>query len=153
MPRNDPAAVAPSPSRRVVAPLYSAGFTTAFGAHGIAAALGAETDNIGLSILTFGILLAVYDLAEVILKPVFGSLSDRVGVKPVIVGGLLVFAAASIAAIFASPPLLLGLARLGQGAAPSAFSPASAAAGARSGRPRARGRYFRQDGAGRRRRY
>jgi len=85
---DSPFSASQPPARAVVAPLYLAGFTTAFGAHGIAAALGAETENIGLSILTFGILLALYDLAEVILKPVFGSLSDRIGVKPVIVGGL-----------------------------------------------------------------
>jgi MFS family permease len=122
--------------------LYLAGFTTAFGAHGIAAALGAETDNIGLNILTFGILLALYDVAEVILKPVFGSLSDRIGVKPVIVGGLIAFAVASFCGIFAGTPVLLGVVRLGQGAAAAAFSPASSAAVARMAGSQAVGRYF-----------
>lgn len=134
--------VAASPRNAVVVPLYLAGFTTAFGAHGIAAALGAETDNIGMSILTLGFLLALYDLAEVILKPVFGSLSDRIGVKPVIVGGLIVFAAASFCGIFAGTPTLLGIARLGQGAAASAFSPASSAAVARLAGTHSVGRYF-----------
>ncbi|TFB71604.1 MFS transporter [Cryobacterium sp. Hz9] len=142
MPRGTPAALGPSPARKVVAPLYLAGFTTAFGAHGIAAALGVETGDIGLSILTFGILLAVYDLAEVVLKPVFGSLSDRIGSKPVIVGGLIAFAAASFFGIFAGTPILLGVARLGQGAAAAAFSPASSAAVARLAGPGAAGRYF-----------
>jgi MFS family permease len=139
---DSPFSASQPPARAVVAPLYLAGFTTAFGAHGIAAALGAETENIGLSILTFGILLALYDLAEVILKPVFGSLSDRIGVKPVIVGGLVVFAAASFCGIFAGTPVLVGVARLGQGAAASAFSPASSAAVARMAGPGAAGRYF-----------
>jgi MFS family permease len=138
----DPAPISAPPARGVVAPLYLAGFTTAFGAHGIAAALGAETDNIGLSILTFGILLALYDLAEVILKPIFGSLSDRIGVKPVIVGGLIVFAVASFCGVFAGTPVLLGVVRLGQGAAAAAFSPASSAAVARMAGPQAVGRYF-----------
>jgi len=40
--------------RAVATPLYLAGFTTAFGAHGIAAALGAEAENVGLTILTSG---------------------------------------------------------------------------------------------------
>ena len=142
MPGGASVAGGPSPARGVIAPLYLAGFTTAFGAHGIAAALGVETGDIGLSILTFGILLAVYDLAEVVLKPVFGSLSDRIGAKPVIVGGLIAFAAASFFGIFADTPILLGIARLGQGAAAAAFSPASSAAVARLAGPGAVGRYF-----------
>lgn len=139
---SDPTAVNAPPRGATVAPLYLAGFTTAFGAHGIAAALGVETDDIGLSILTLGILLALYDLAEVVLKPVFGSLSDRIGAKPVIVGGLVVFAAASFFGIFAGTPALLGVARLGQGAAAAAFSPASSAAVARMAGARSVGRYF-----------
>ncbi len=125
-----------------LAPLYAAGFTTAFGAHSIAAGLGAESGSIGLGLLTFGVLLAVYDVAEVILKPVFGSLSDRVGVKPVIVGGLLLFAVASLFGVFSTSPVLLGFARLGQGVAASAFSPASSAAVARLAGPTAAGQYF-----------
>jgi Arabinose efflux permease len=138
----DAVIAAAPPARGVIAPLYLAGFTTAFGAHGIAAALGAETHRIGLSILTLGILLALYDLAEVILKPVFGSLSDRIGIKPIIAGGLIVFTAASFCGIFAGTPILLGVARLGQGAAASAFSPTSSAAVARLAGPAAAGRYF-----------
>jgi MFS family permease len=130
------------PALRVLAPLYGAGFTTAFGAHSIAAGLGVEGQSLGLSLLTFGILLAVYDIAEVILKPVFGSLSDRIGIKPVIVGGLIAFSAASLVGVFAAGPLMLAIARLGQGAAASAFSPASSAAVARLAGPAAAGRYF-----------
>lgn len=122
--------------------LNAAGFVTAFGAHSIAAGLGVESHNIGLSLLNFGVLLAVYDLAEVILKPVFGSLSDRIGVKPVIVGGLIAFAMISLLGVFGSNPLLLGLTRFGQGAAASAFSPASSAAVARFAGPASAGRYF-----------
>lgn len=111
----------------LTAPLYTAGFVTAFGAHSIAAGMGAHSGSLGLDLLNLGILLAVYDLAEVLLKPVFGSLSDRIGTKPVIVGGLLAFAVLSLPGLWASDPLMLGLARLGQGAAASAFSPASSA--------------------------
>ncbi len=122
--------------------LNAAGFVTAFGAHSIAAGLGAEAHDIGLSILSLGVLLAVYDLAEVVLKPVFGVLSDRIGAKPVIIGGLLAFAAMSLLGVFATNPTLLGLARFGQGAAASAFSPASSAALARLAGPRSAGHYF-----------
>jgi MFS family permease len=127
---------------RGLAPLYLAGFTTAFGAHGVATVLGVESADLGLSLLSFGIILALYDIAEVILKPVFGALSDRIGVKPLILGGLLVFAIASALAILSPTLLVVALARLGQGAAASAFSPASSSAVARlAGRERL-GRYF-----------
>ncbi|MBD1544251.1 MFS transporter [Arthrobacter sp. IA7] len=118
-------------ARTPAAPLYAAGFVTAFGAHSIAAGMGAQSGNIGLTLLNLGILLAVYDISEVFLKPVFGALSDRIGAKPVIVGGLIGFAALSLIGLWAADPLLLGLARLGQGAAASAFSPASSAMVAR----------------------
>lgn len=132
---------------RGVAPLYLAGFVTAFGAHGVASVLGAESDDIGLSLLGLGAALALYDVAEVILKPLFGALSDRIGAKPVIIGGLIAFAVASALALPSPTPLVLALARLGQGAAASAFSPASSAAVARiAGRERL-GRYFGRYGA------
>lgn len=136
----------PALKKTTVAPLYAAGFTTAFGAHSIAAGLGSEFGSLGTSLLTLGILLAVYDLAEVILKPIFGTLSDRIGSKPVIIGGLIVFTLMSSIGIFAQTPLALGLVRLGQGAAASAFSPAASAAVARmSGKNT--GRYFGRYGA------
>ncbi|WP_426997495.1 MFS transporter [Pseudarthrobacter sp. N5] len=136
-----PADKSPS-TRTATAPLYAAGFVTAFGAHSIAAGLGAHSGDIGLTLLNLGILLAVYDLAEVLLKPVFGSLSDRIGAKPVIIGGLLAFALLSLIGLWAANPFMLGLARLGQGAAASAFSPASSAMVARLGAGRKSGTYF-----------
>lgn len=131
-----------SSTRPRLAPLYLAGFTTAFGAHGIAAALGAETEDIGWTLLAFGFTLALYDLAEVLLKPLFGALSDRVGVRPVILGGLLAFAAFSVVGALAPGMIGLVIARFGQGAAASAFSPASSAAVARLTDEASRGRYF-----------
>lgn len=112
-------------SRHAYWPLYAAGFVTAFGAHSIAANLGAYGQEHRASLLTIGLLLAVYDGSEVVLKPVFGTLVDRVGPRPVIIGGLIGFAVASIAFVAAGDPGLLGLARFGQGAAAAAFSPAA----------------------------
>ena len=128
--------------RTPAAPLYAAGFVTAFGAHSIAAGMGAQSGNIGLTLLNLGILLAVYDISEVFLKPIFGALSDRIGAKPVIVGGLIGFAALSLIGLWAADPLLLGLARLGQGAAASAFSPASSAMVARLSAGKNAGTFF-----------
>jgi MFS transporter, DHA1 family, tetracycline resistance protein len=120
-----------SASRRQLAPLCAAGFVTAFGAHSIAASLGGFTQGQHASLLTLGVLLAVYDGAEVVLKPVFGSLADRVGPRSMLLGGLLAFAAASAGFVLAGDPALVGLTRLGQGAAAAAFSPAASALVAR----------------------
>ena len=123
-------------------PLYAAGFTTAFGAHGIAANLGSFSQDAVTSLLVLGGLLALYDGAEVVLKPVFGTLADRIGAKPVMLGGLIAFAAASALYAVADSPNWLWAARLGQGAAASAFSPAASALVARLNPAARRGRAF-----------
>jgi MFS family permease len=122
--------------------LYAAGFVTAFGAHSVAAGTGADTHSLGLTVLGLGLLLAVYDLAEVILKPVFGTLSDRVGQKPVILAGLIGFAVISVAGAWAVGPIGLALVRFGQGACASAFSPSSSAAVSRLVSKDHAGHYF-----------
>lgn len=128
--------------RNSLFPLYAAGFVTAFGAHSIASSLGGFTGTGETSLLTLGVLLAVYDGAEVILKPVFGSVADRIGARPVLVFGLVAFAAASAAFVLAGNPALVGVARLGQGAAAAAFSPAAGALVARLSPTTQQGRAF-----------
>ncbi|MBW8803359.1 MAG: MFS transporter [Catenulisporales bacterium] len=123
-------------------PLYAAGFTTAFGAHGVAANLGGFTADRHQSLLVLGGLLALYDGAEVLLKPVFGTLADRIGAKAVLLGGLIAFAAASTLFALSDNPGLLWAARLGQGAAASAFSPAASALVARLNPAAKHGRAF-----------
>ncbi|MFF3362071.1 MFS transporter [Streptomyces misionensis] len=123
-------------------PLYAAGFTTAFGAHGIAANLGAGGANPVRSVLYLGVLLALYDGAEVVLKPVFGTVADRVGARPVLLGGLVAFAASSAVFVAVRDPGWLWAARLGQGAAASAFSPAASALVARLNPQARHGRAF-----------
>ncbi|MGW2564885.1 MFS transporter [Streptomyces sp. NPDC001537] len=123
-------------------PLYAAGFTTAFGAHGIAANLGGAGKGAVSSLLVLGGLLALYDGAEVVLKPVFGTVADRVGARPVLLGGLVAFAAASAVYVLADSPGWLWAARLGQGAAASAFSPAASALVARLNPAARHGRVF-----------
>lgn len=132
----------PAAPARQMAPLYAAGFTTAFGAHGIAASLGASAHGAVTSLLVLGALLALYDGAEVLLKPVFGVLADRIGARPVLLGGLVAFAAASAVYTVADSPGWLWAARLGQGAAASAFSPSASALVARLNPAAKRGRAF-----------
>jgi MFS family permease len=83
----------------------------------------------------------------VALKPVFGSLADRVGARPVLLGGLLAFAAASAAFVIAGNPAWVGLARFGQGAAAAAFSPAAGVLVSRLTPPGGQGRGFGRYGA------
>jgi MFS transporter, DHA1 family, tetracycline resistance protein len=139
-------------ARSQLLPLYAAGFVTAFGAHSIAASLGGYTHAEHASLLSLGVLLAVYDGAEVALKPVFGSLADRIGARPVLLGGLLAFAAASAAFVAAGNPAWVGLARFGQGAAAAAFSPAAGVLVSRltphTGQGRGFGRYGAWKGLG-----
>ncbi|MDF3142934.1 MFS transporter, partial [Streptomyces sp. T21Q-yed] len=123
-------------------PLYAAGFTTAFGAHGIAANLGGYSEDAVTSLLVLGGLLALYDGAEVVLKPLFGTLADRIGARPVLLGGLVAFAVASAAYVVADSPGWLWAARLGQGAAASAFSPSASALVARLNPAAKHGRAF-----------
>ena len=131
----------PAAGRRIW-PLYAAGFTTAFGAHAIAASLGSFTSSHMQSLLTLGVLLALYDGAEVLLKPVFGGLADRIGPRPVLLAGLAGFAMSSAAFVLANDPGWLWLARIGQGAAASAFSPAASVMVARLSPKERRGRSF-----------
>nr|WP_211244070.1 MFS transporter [Actinospica robiniae] len=92
--------------------------------------------------MALGGLLALYDAAEVVLKPVFGALSDRVGAKAVLLGGLIGFALATEVFSVSNEPGPLWAARLGQGAAASAFSPAASALVARLNPKAKQGRAF-----------
>ena len=133
---------APLGERRQVFPVYGAGFVTAFGAHAVAANLGAYALGRHDSLLELGLILGVYDAAEVILKPVFGAIVDRQGAKKVMVGGLVAFGFASATFAVGGDPNLLGAARLAQGTAAAAFSPAAGAAVATLGAKKRTARVF-----------
>jgi MFS transporter, DHA1 family, tetracycline resistance protein len=137
----------PPATRAGLWPLLAAGFVTAFGAHAIAAILGRYAISRHASLLELGVLLALYDGAEVLLKPAFGALADRIGPRPVLLGGLLAFAAASAAFVAAGDPDALAATRLAQGAAAAASSPAASTLVARLSPDRQQGRWFGSYGA------
>jgi DHA1 family tetracycline resistance protein-like MFS transporter len=137
----------PRATRAGLGPLLAAGFVTAFGAHAIAATLGRYASDRHASLIQLGLLLALYDGAEVFLKPAFGALADRIGPRPVLLGGLVAFAAASAAFVAAGNPDALATTRLAQGAAAAAFSPAASTLVARLSPDHQQGRWFGSYGA------
>jgi MFS family permease len=137
----------PPATRAGLWPLLAAGFVTAFGAHAIAATLGTYAAGRHASLVELGLLLALYDGAEVLLKPAFGALADRIGPRPVLLGGLVAFAAASAVFVAAGDPDALAATRLAQGAAAAAFSPAASTLVARLSPDRQQGRWFGSYGA------
>lgn len=77
--------------RRILAALALAGFVTSFGAHIVATNLPAYAAAVGAGALVIGLLIGVYDFAELFAKPLAGLLADRRGMKPTLLAGLLVF--------------------------------------------------------------
>jgi hypothetical protein len=55
------------------------GFVTLFGIHGFAANLPAYAKTIGADVYAIGLLIGVYDLAELFAKPAAGLITDRRG--------------------------------------------------------------------------
>ncbi len=102
------------------------GFVTSFGAHSVAVNLPTYAKVVGVGTLTIGLLIAVYDFAEVLAKPMFGYLADRRGQVKTLWTGLGIFSASSIMFPVIDPRLLL-LIRLSQGLGAAAFSVISVA--------------------------
>jgi MFS family permease len=101
-------------------------FVTSFGAHVVAVNLPIYAKQVGVGLAMIGMLIAVYDFAEIIAKPVFGFLADRKGMKITMLGGIAVFSLASLAYLVVDPRLLI-LIRLLQGVGAAALSIVSAA--------------------------
>jgi DHA1 family tetracycline resistance protein-like MFS transporter len=94
--------------------------------HVVAVNLPVYAKQVGVGIAVIGFLIAAYDLAEVVAKPVFGALADRQGMKRTMLAGILIFIAASLA-YFVVDPLLLILIRFLQGVGAAALSAVSLA--------------------------
>lgn len=72
----------------------------------------------GVTPMLVGLAIGIYGLTQALLQIPFGMLSDRIGRKPVIIGGLLIFALGSVVAASASDiyGIILGRALQGSGA-------------------------------------
>ena len=130
--------------------LALSGFVTSFGAHVVATNLPTYAETVGAGAFTIGLLIAVYDFAELFAKPAAGLIADRTGMKRVLLIGLAVFIGGSLLFLIVSPKILL-LVRFVQGLGAAALSTVSISLVARhfaTGRGRAFGVYNAIKGAG-----
>ncbi len=147
------------PGKRAVVPsarygylfiLAACGFVTSFGAHIVATNLPSYAQTVGIGAFMIGLLIAVYDFAELFAKPVAGVIADRRGMKPTLLVGILVFVLGSLLFFVLDPRLLL-IVRFVQGLGAAALSTVSITLVARyfeSSRGRAFGIYNAIKGAG-----
>jgi MFS transporter, ACDE family, multidrug resistance protein len=104
--------------------LALSGFVTSFGAHIVATNLPAYAQTVGAGAFMIGLLIGVYDFAELFAKPVAGFIADRRGMKLTLLAGLGVFILGTLLFLFISPTLLL-LVRFIQGLGAAALSTVS----------------------------
>jgi MFS transporter, ACDE family, multidrug resistance protein len=102
------------------------GFVTSFGAHIVAVNLPFYAEKVGIGLTMIGVLIAVYDFAEILAKPVFGGLADKKGMKKAMLAGIVLFIIASLLYPFVSPKLLIVI-RFLQGLGAAALSVVSLA--------------------------
>ena len=101
--------------------LSLAGFVTSFGAYIVAANLPAYSRETGAGLMAIGVLIAIYDFAEIIFKPLAGLLSKKLGEWAVLRLGLMFFFLASGLYLVLDPAWLF-LVRWLQGAGAAFFS-------------------------------
>ncbi|TGQ32423.1 MFS transporter [Mesorhizobium sp. M00.F.Ca.ET.216.01.1.1] len=114
------------PSLAIAAILGFVGFVTSFGAHVVAVNLPSYAKEVGVGLAMIGVLIAAYDLAEIVAKPLFGALADRAGMKRTMLVGIAVFVLASLLYPFVDPRLLV-VVRFLQGVGAAALSAVSLA--------------------------
>src|SRR5574341_1872039 len=102
------------------------GFVTSFGAHIVAVNLPVYAEQMGVGVAVIGLLIAAYDFAEIVAKPVFGALADRRGMKQTLLAGIALFTLASVIYPWIDARLLI-LVRFLQGVGAAALSAVSLA--------------------------
>ena len=130
--------------------LSLAGFVTSFGAHIVATNLPSYAEVVGVGAFMIGMLISVYDFAELFAKPIAGYTADRRGMKLTLLVGLTIFILGSLLFLVIPAKLLL-VVRFVQGLGAAALSTVSIALVARyftTGRGRAFGIYNAIKGAG-----
>lgn len=109
---------------RLLIILALSGFVTSFGAHVVAVNLPSYAQAIGVGAFMIGLLIAVYDFAELFAKPLAGYIADRRGLKLMLLIGLAVFISGSLLYLVIPPQYLLAV-RFAQGLGAAALSTVS----------------------------
>jgi MFS family permease len=104
--------------------LALAGLVTSFGAHIVATNLPSYAEDVGVGAFMIGLLIAVYDFAELFAKPMAGFVADKRGMKGTLIAGLFIFICGSVLFLVINPRLLL-LVRFVQGLGAAALSTVS----------------------------
>src|SRR4051812_36434062 len=86
-----PSTIPPSRQYWYLGILALSGFVTSFGAHIVATNLPAYAETVGAGAFMIGLLIGVYDFAELFAKPVAGFIADRRGMKLTLLAGLVIF--------------------------------------------------------------
>jgi len=121
--RRNPAPDAPGRYWRLLI-LALSGFVTSFGANIVATNLPAYAETVGAGAFMIGVLIGIYDFAELFAKPTAGFIADRRGMKLTLLVGLVIFILGSLLFLVISPKLLL-LVRFVQGLGAAALSTVS----------------------------
>ncbi len=130
------------PSARLIRTLTLTIFLQWLGASAIIPMLPVYIRHLGGSDTTAGLVMAAFFAAGVLFQYPFGRLADRVGRRPVLIGGLLLYGAASISFLAPiSPGIAIGLRGM-QGAGAGAAAVASLAMISASVAVERRGRAF-----------
>jgi MFS transporter, ACDE family, multidrug resistance protein len=116
----------PTVSKFLIVILGFVAFVTSFGAHVVAVNLPVYAKQVGAGLALIGVLIAIYDFAEIFAKPVFGWIADRRGLKATMLVGIAFFSLASVAYLLVPPQLLIVI-RFLQGLGAAALSITSAA--------------------------
>lgn len=104
--------------------LSLSGFVTSFGAHIVATNLPPYVKIVGGGAFLIGLLIAIYDFAELFAKPLAGYIADKRGMKIVLLIGILIFIFGSLLFLLLDPKFLL-LVRFIQGIGAAALSTVS----------------------------
>lgn len=104
--------------------LAASGFVTSFGAHIVATNLPSYAESVKVGAVMIGVLIGVYDFAELFAKPIAGWIADRNGRKLTLLAGLAVFILGSMLFLIVSPSLLI-VVRFVQGLGAAALSTVS----------------------------
>src|SRR5947199_819024 len=129
-------------AHRFVVVLAGAGFVEWLGASAILPLLPAYLRQHGTSPAVVGLVMASYFIAGLVLQYPFGYLGDRIGHRPVLVGGLLIYALGSLGFLLNPGAGGYVALRAAQGAGAGAVQVASFALVGAAVAPDRRGRAF-----------